>query len=73
MLCFFGFSGYEVLLLAGFILLATVLFPLIALIDILRSEFTEPTNKLIWVLVVLFLNILGAVLYYAIGRKQRIA
>ncbi|MBC8156517.1 MAG: PLDc_N domain-containing protein [Bacteroidetes bacterium] len=73
MLCFIGLSSYEVLLLAGGVLLATVLFPLIALIDILRSEFAEPNNKLIWVLVVLFLNVIGAILYYAIGRKQRIA
>ena len=44
---------------------------IIALIDILRNEFTE-NNKLIWVLVVLFGNLLGAILYFIIGRKQKI-
>jgi len=44
---------------------------LIALIDILRSKF-EGNNKLVWVLVVLFLNFFGAVLYFIIGRGQRI-
>lgn len=49
------------------IFLATI----IALIDILRSEFTG-NNKIIWVLVVLFTNFFGAILYFIIGRKQKI-
>ncbi|WP_240729832.1 MULTISPECIES: PLD nuclease N-terminal domain-containing protein [Flavobacteriaceae] len=44
---------------------------LIALIDILRNKF-EGNNKLIWTLVVLFFNLLGAVLYFTIGKKQKI-
>lgn len=47
------------------------IFPLIALIDILKSRFEE-NNKLIWLLVVLFLNIIGTLLYLFIGRKQKI-
>ncbi|MDX5326926.1 MAG: PLDc N-terminal domain-containing protein [Bacteroidota bacterium] len=48
-----------------------LIFPLIALIDILKSEFRDPTNKFIWVFVVIMTNIIGAVLYFMIGRKQR--
>jgi hypothetical protein len=44
---------------------------LIALIDVLRSEF-KGNDKLIWVLVVLFGSLLGAILYLAIGRGQRL-
>lgn len=44
---------------------------IIALIDILRNEF-EGNNKIVWVLVVLFGSFLGAVLYFIIGRKQKI-
>jgi hypothetical protein len=47
-----------------------VILPIIALIDILRSEF-EGINKLIWVLVVIFANIIGAILYLTIGLKQK--
>ena len=43
-----------------------------ALIDILRNEFEQPMNKLIWVLVVLFIPIVGAILYFAIGQRQKI-
>lgn len=55
----------EILLLAFVIIL-----PLAALIDILISEF-EGGNKLIWVVVVLFANIIGAILYFLIGQKQK--
>jgi membrane protein YqaA with SNARE-associated domain len=45
---------------------------IIALIDILRNEFSG-NNKIVWVLVVLFGNLLGAVLYFIIGRKQKLS
>lgn len=48
-----------------------IVLPLVALIDILTSRF-EGNDKLIWVLVVLFLNILGAILYFIIGRQSKI-
>ena len=44
---------------------------IIALIDILKNKFEE-NNKLVWVLVVLFFNLIGAILYFTIGRKQRV-
>jgi len=47
------------------------LLPLMALIDILRSNF-EGNNKLIWILVVLFANVIGSILYFAIGTNQKI-
>ena len=54
-----------VLLIVGFLL------PAIALIDILKSDF-KGNDKIIWVLVVLFLNLIGTLLYFSIGRKQKI-
>lgn len=45
-------------------------FTIFALIDILRSEFTG-NNKIVWVLVVLLTNFLGAILYFFIGRQQK--
>ena len=43
---------------------------IIALIDILKNKFEE-NSKIIWVLVVLFFNFIGAILYFTIGRKQK--
>lgn len=45
---------------------------IIALIDIVRNEFTG-NNKIVWVLIVLFGNILGAILYFTIGRNQKLS
>ena len=45
--------------------------PLIALIDILRNEFTQ-SNKLIWTIVVIFFSFIGAVLYFIMGTKQKL-
>lgn len=41
------------------------------LIDILKSDFAEINLKLIWILIVIFLPILGSILYFIIGRKQK--
>ena len=44
---------------------------LIALVDILRHDF-KGNDKLIWILVIIFVPFLGPILYFLIGRKQRI-
>ncbi|MBB3123668.1 putative integral membrane protein [Mesoflavibacter sabulilitoris] len=54
------------------ILLVGLLLPIIALVDVIRSNFKGSNNKLIWVLVILFLNIFGALLYFLIGTRQKI-
>ena len=41
------------------------------LIDILKHEFTG-YNKIIWILVIIFFPVLGAILYLVFGRIQRI-
>ncbi|MAZ27582.1 MAG: hypothetical protein CL868_10960 [Cytophagaceae bacterium] len=68
---FLGMVGpWQVMLILIFGIFG-ILLPIIALIDILRNEFTG-SNKLIWVLVVLFFNIFGALLYFIFGRSQKI-
>jgi len=56
-----------ILLIAFLGIISTI----IALIDILKSKF-DGDNKIVWVLVVLFLNLIGAILYFTIGRNQKI-
>ncbi|GAA4468151.1 hypothetical protein GCM10023189_52980 [Nibrella saemangeumensis] len=68
---FIGIGGPEILL--GLLLLGLVIIlPLIAVIDVLRSKFRSDTDKIIWLLVILFLPFFGSILYFIIGRKQRI-
>jgi hypothetical protein len=44
---------------------------IIALVDILSNEFSG-NNKLIWVLVVALTGLLGALLYFIIGLRQKL-
>ncbi len=53
------------------IVIIIILLPLIALIDILTHEFTG-SNKIIWVIIVLFFPVMGAILYFLIGTRQKV-
>ena len=58
------------ILITLLVILFIFLFPLLALISALMNDF--PGNeKIIWVLIILFLPFLGSVLYFLIGRNQR--
>lgn len=64
----FLFGGGIIITLL--IVLFIFLFPLLALISALMSDF--PGNeKILWVLIILLLPFLGSVLYFLIGRNQR--
>ena len=65
---YFLMIGPFQLILIFFVLLPTI----IALIDIVRNEFSG-NNKIVWLLVVLLGNFLGALLYFIIGRKQKLS
>lgn len=69
---YLGIIGPFQILIILFALAIFAILPLIALIDILRSEFTG-SNKLIWVVVTIFLPFLGPLLYFSIGRKQKLS
>ncbi len=66
-----GFIGSQEIVLVLIASLVMFVIPIIALIDILRNEF-EGNNKIIWVIVILLTWLLGAILYYFIGRQQKI-
>lgn len=51
--------------------LSFLVFFLIAAIDILKSRFVSDVEKLIWIIVVIFVPLIGAILYLIIGRKQK--
>lgn len=68
LLGFIGAGEIKIFLILG---LLVFIFPLIALVDILKSKF-EGDSKLIWVIVVVFLPIMGSILYFLIGRNQKI-
>jgi uncharacterized membrane protein YhaH (DUF805 family) len=58
--------------------LSTVLFAIVvplalfvvALIDMVKRQFHDGVTKIIWAFVVLFVPLLGPILYLVVGRKQ---
>lgn len=66
-----GIIGSAELVIILFVGLFLFLLPLIAIVDIIRSKF-EGNMQLIWVIVVVFFNVIGTILYFIIGRNQKI-
>jgi hypothetical protein len=66
-----GIIGPMELMVLLITALCFFLFPLIALVDIVRSKF-EGNMQLIWVIIVICFNVVGTILYFIIGRDQKI-
>ena len=45
---------------------------LYTLIDALKSEFKDGTNKIVWLIVIFILGPIGSILYIFISKKQKI-
>lgn len=67
-----GMPGGAELIVILFIVGSPIAIILLGLVDVLRSEFNPSQNKLIWVLVTILIPILGTLLYWIIGRSQRV-
>jgi hypothetical protein len=52
-------------------LFINILFWIFCMVDVLKNSF-QGNDKLIWILVLLFVPIIGSFLYFLIGRKKRI-
>lgn len=66
-----GFIGPQEIILLLLLSVFLFILPIIALVDIVKNEF-EGNNKIVWVLIVIFFNIIGSILYFLIGRKQKL-
>lgn len=66
-----GIGLPELLVMAVLPCVVTIPFWIYCIIDIVRNDFAD-NNKMIWLLVVVLLYTLGVVLYFAIGRRQRV-
>lgn len=66
-----GVIGPQELIIILIVAGGFFLLPLLALVDIVRNKF-EGNMQIIWVLIVIFFNIIGSILYFIIGRNQKI-
>lgn len=70
----FGFA--ELILLLGFFLFAPLallcfVFWVWMLVDCALNEPSEGNDKLVWILIILFANFVGAIIYFIARRPQR--
>ena len=70
-----GFAaGGALVLAAGCMMflfgLALTVFWIWTIIDAALREFQDSTEKIVWILVILFLNILGSLIYLFFGRPR---
>jgi TonB family protein len=55
-----------------FVLLIRIILSIVAVVDIVRSRFADPNDKLVWTIVSVFLPIFGPILYFIMGKKQKL-
>ena len=67
-LLFLSFGVFFLLMIAvGFF---TFFFWIRMLIDATTHEFENPEGRLVWILILIFLGVFGAFLYYFVIKKQ---
>jgi len=63
-----GVPELIVLAVLGLLAIPSIL----AIIDIMRSNF-EGNKRIFWLFFVIFFSFIGAIVYFVIGRKQKLA
>ena len=53
------------------VMLGLGFFLLYVFVDVLTNEFTG-YNKIVWIIVILFLPVVGSVFYFILGQSQKI-
>jgi len=72
MFSFIGFGGGELLLLfLAPLILAAFAFWIWMLVSAIQNNGLDSTEKIVWVLVIIFLHFLGALLYFLLGYPKR--
>jgi hypothetical protein len=72
MLGIFGLGGVELLFVAPLVLAAFV-FWIRMLVSAIQNNGLNSTEKVVWVLVIIFLHFLGALLYFFFGYSKRLS
>lgn len=67
-----GSIGMPELIILLFFFVIPLILTVAALISCLMATFSESINKLVWVIVIVFVPVIGAILYFAISPKQRL-
>ena len=44
---------------------------IIAIVDLVKRERVTGDNKIVWALVIIFINMIGPIIYLLVGRKEK--
>jgi uncharacterized membrane protein YhaH (DUF805 family) len=44
---------------------------IIAIVDLVKREHVTGDNKIVWALVIIFINMIGPIIYLLVGRKEK--
>ena len=66
-----AFPALFILVVFGIAIVSLVVW-IVAIIEIAQSDFKGENDKIVWLLIVILVGIIGALIYYAVGRKQRL-
>ena len=68
---FLGGVGVQELILLFLFLVPSILW-VWALVDCLTGSFANSNDKLVWAIVIIFVPVIGWILYFAIGRQKKV-
>lgn len=71
-LLYINIGSPEIFFLFPLLLIIYFVIVVYSLIDITRSRFSDPVNKIVWVIIILFAPLFGAILYLIWGRSQKV-
>lgn len=66
-----GLGGWEVLIVTLFLILPVGAW-IVALVGIIRSQFRNDTDRLLWIVVVTLAPVLGVLVYLVLGRRYKV-
>ena len=67
-----GGAEWILIIVALALVLASIVFWIYTIVDIVKSNFQDETTKIIWLLVVVLIGILGSLIYWIFGRSGRV-
>ncbi|MEO7714883.1 MAG: PLD nuclease N-terminal domain-containing protein [Capsulimonas sp.] len=63
-------GGIGLILTCALLALATTIFQIVEIVDVVRRDFNDDNMKIVWLLVIIFTHFIGALVYYFVGKSQ---
>lgn len=60
----FGLIGFA-------IAVGSFVFWILMLVDVIQRKFKDPNEKIVWVLVIIFTHIVGAIIYWFLVKRHK--